>query len=202
LASIIILLNLGSPIIGMKTIDNLRERRAISPVIATVILVAVAITIAVAVSYWMSGIAGQYTSFEKVSIKSAYASPKYSASPSMFQGWVITMGLQNTGSSPATLESLFVNEKPILEYGVYGTSTIDKIRWIIGTPPEPTDPWSTWEILETDVTSINLDSGDETTIYILVYGLKPDGLFSAGTTINVKLHSANGYDYIKLVQLT
>lgn len=98
----------------MKNMENIRNRRAISPVIATVILVAVAITIAVAVSYWMSGIAGQYTSFEKVSIKSAYASPKYDATtPTKFMGWVITLGLQNTGSSSATLNSLFVNEKPI-----------------------------------------------------------------------------------------
>ena len=44
-----------------------------SPVIATVILVAVAITVAVAVAYWMGGIAGQYTKFEKVEIQTAYS---------------------------------------------------------------------------------------------------------------------------------
>jgi hypothetical protein len=36
-----------------------------------VILVAVAITVSVAVAYWMGGIAGQYTKFEKVEIQSA-----------------------------------------------------------------------------------------------------------------------------------
>lgn len=40
------------------TAIKLKKRRAVSPVIATVILVAVAITVAVGVSYWMSGIAG------------------------------------------------------------------------------------------------------------------------------------------------
>jgi flagellin-like protein len=34
-----------------------RRRRAVSPVIATVILVAIAITVSVAVAYWMGGIA-------------------------------------------------------------------------------------------------------------------------------------------------
>ena len=53
----------------MKTI----QRKAISPVIATVILVAVAISVSVAVSYWMGSIAGQYTSFEKVEIQTGYA---------------------------------------------------------------------------------------------------------------------------------
>ena len=45
-----------------------RKNRGISPVIASVILVAVAITVAVAVSYWMSGISSQYTKYESVGI--------------------------------------------------------------------------------------------------------------------------------------
>ena len=191
----------------MTAIKKLRKRRAISPVIATVILVAVAITVAVGVSYWMSGIAGQYTSFEKVEIKTAYASRKYDLDTStppidVFQGWVINIDIQNTGSSTSTLESLFINDKPISEYGTYGT--IDKIRWT-GTKPTA-DKWADWELM-TDMTSVSLDSGDEATIYVLIFGDKTpappdDGLFSAGTTINVKLHSAGGMDYIKLVRLT
>ncbi len=51
-----------------------KTRKAVSPVIATVILVAVAITVAVGVSYWMSGISSQYTQFEKVEIQTGYAS--------------------------------------------------------------------------------------------------------------------------------
>lgn len=49
--------------------ENVRRRRAVSPVIGTVILVAVAITVSVAVSYWMGGIAGQYAKFEKVEVQ-------------------------------------------------------------------------------------------------------------------------------------
>ncbi len=44
----------------------LKNRKAVSPVIATVILVAVAITISVAVAYWMGGISSQYTKFENL----------------------------------------------------------------------------------------------------------------------------------------
>ena len=64
----------------MENMTKLRKRKGVSPVIATVILVAVTITVAVAVAYWMSGIAGQYTSFEKVEIQSAvitYESPAH-----------------------------------------------------------------------------------------------------------------------------
>ncbi len=180
----------------MKTKQNLMKRKGVSPVIATVILVAVTITVAVAVAYWMSGIAGQYTQFEQVKIQSSYASRKYDTPT--FMGWVIKMELQNSGSSTSTLEDIFVNDKPISEYGNY-TATENKIRWTSDTAPG-SDDWTTWSGLG-DATSVSLESGDEATIYILIYGEDGIGLFSAGTTINVKLHSAAGMDYIKLVKL-
>ncbi len=200
----------------MKAINQLRKRRAVSPVIATVILVAVTITVAVAVAYWMSGIASQYTSFEKVEIQSAYASRKYdvATAPRVFQGWVIEIGVQNTGSSTSTLETLFINDKPLLEYGTYAGTT-DKIRWA-DAPPGTVALWGDWDSVTTTI-GISLESGDESKIYVMIYGdqtlIDPDatpdsgdeyteGIFSAGTTINVKLHSANGMDYIRLVQLT
>lgn len=52
---------------------KLKSRKGLSPVISTVILVAVAITVAVSVAYWMSSIAGQYTTFEKVEIPAHYS---------------------------------------------------------------------------------------------------------------------------------
>jgi len=44
----------------------LKKRNAISSEIATMILVAVALTIAVTVAYWMGGISRQYITFEEV----------------------------------------------------------------------------------------------------------------------------------------
>ena len=46
--------------------STLKNRKAIIPEIATMILVAVALTIAVTVAYWMGGISSQYITFEKV----------------------------------------------------------------------------------------------------------------------------------------
>jgi len=51
------------------------NRKGISPVIATVIIVAVTITVAIAISFWMGGIAGLYTRFEKLEI--TYATVTY-----------------------------------------------------------------------------------------------------------------------------
>ena|GEM_PF-4355267 len=50
-----------------------KDRSGISPVVTTVVLVAIGIVIAVAVSLWLSGLASTFTRFEKLEIISAYA---------------------------------------------------------------------------------------------------------------------------------
>ena len=51
----------------------MKSRKGISPVIATVILVAVAITVSVSVAYWMGGISSLYTRLEKIEDQSITA---------------------------------------------------------------------------------------------------------------------------------
>lgn len=165
----------------MKTIDNLIERRAISPVIATVILVAVAITVAVGVSYWMSGIAGQYTQFEKVEIQSGYSEKVFTTN--VFDGWKITLEMKNTGSAASTLIRAFVNDIAIIEAN-YGESTF--VAGAISTDLEYDD-------------GTTVESGTTVTVQIWIDKEYPN--LSSGTTLNVKIHSAGGMDYIKLVRL-
>jgi len=153
----------------------MRERKAISPVIATVILVAVAITVAVGVSYWMGGISSQYTQFEKVEIATGYAQ-------SITGGWNITISVKNSGSAAATITDVFVNDVPIDAYDskalpAAGTSTTD-----------------------VPATGLPLTTGQESTIYVVIASGGASTL-SSGTTVNIKLHSAGGMDYIKLIRL-
>ena len=89
----------------------LRAKRGVSPVISTVILVAVAITVAVAVSYWMGGIAGQYTRFEKLEIVSAYA-----VKDTIAGQWNVTMSVKNTGSTDSTISGVYINDQPGTDY--------------------------------------------------------------------------------------
>jgi flagellin-like protein len=157
-----------------------RERKAISPVIATVILVAVAITVAVAVSYWMGGISSQYTKFEKVEIQSGW-SERYNTSS--LTGWIITLELKNTGSASATLVRVFINDVPIKEgnyneTGIVDTETSTSIDFDTGLP---------------------LESGAGDTVYIYISDTYKQ--LSSGTTVDVKIHSAGGMDYIKLISL-
>ncbi|MEM0375639.1 MAG: archaellin/type IV pilin N-terminal domain-containing protein [Nitrososphaerota archaeon] len=83
----------------------MRERRkaGISPVVATVILVAVAIVIAIAVAFWASGLVGVFTRFEKIEIQAAY-----------WDGTRVIVIAKNTGSSPAVVDMILVNGLPCL----------------------------------------------------------------------------------------
>jgi len=82
------------------------NRKAVSPVIATIILVAIAIAIAIAVAYWMVGITGAFTRFEKLEITSAYSDPLTSGT------FTVNLKLKNTGSAAATIDNVFINGKP------------------------------------------------------------------------------------------
>ncbi len=154
----------------MKTI----QRKAVSPVIATVILVAVAITVSVGVSYWMSGISAQYTQFEKVEITNVVITKDNG-------NWMVTASLKNSGSAAATINSIFVND---------GAVTLGV-----------TLPTATSALLTSDMplTGLPLESGQTDTITLCIG--ETYGLLSAGTTINLKFHSASGMDYISLEKL-
>jgi flagellin-like protein len=80
-----------------------RGRLGISPVVATVILVAVAIVIAIAVAFWASGLVGIFTRFEKLEIISAYADVANSR---------VVLTVKNTGSSDTIIDAIFINGKP------------------------------------------------------------------------------------------
>jgi flagellin-like protein len=75
-----------------------RKKSGISPVVATVILVAVAIVIAIAVAFWASGLVGVFTRFEKLEIQSAVMT-----SPTTFE-----VRIRNTGSAPTQILQVVV----------------------------------------------------------------------------------------------
>jgi len=162
-------------------LSKLKDRKAISPVIATVILVAVAITIAVAVAYWMGGISSQYTRFEKVEIQSAQCVKDVGG------WWNVTLSLKNSGSATATLNNVYVND----QVATYRVGTLD-----------PVTPFTNLYADVDSTTQKTILSGQTGTITILVGSAWPlNAALTSGTTIDIKIHSAGGMDYIKLVQL-
>jgi len=154
----------------------MKKRKAISPVIATVILVAVAITVAVGVSYWMGGISSQYTSFEKIEIQSGVCQ-KLGTAPNQY--WNVTMKLKNSGTADATLIGVFINEIEVTGYAQ--TTAVDTAA---------VTNMAEYYTVATGVTgklSVLIDCDYST--------------LTSGTTVNIKVHSAGGMDYIKLIQL-
>ena len=169
-----------------------RKSRGVSPVIATVVLVAVTITIAVAVSYWMSGISGQYTKFEKVEIQSGYANLETGG------GWTITLEMKNSGSATANLITIFVNDKPVDLYGkTFGEVDAAITPNLAGLNTGTNIPATGLAIESGKTAIVGAGAGTPGPVQVYIGHL----LFSSGTTMNIKIHSAGGMDYIKLIEL-
>ena len=88
-----------------------RSSSGISPVVATVILVAIAIVIAIAVAFWASGLVGVFTRFEKIEIRAAY-----------WDGSNVVLFVNNTGSATATIDDIYVNGIPGASYNVVSST--------------------------------------------------------------------------------
>jgi len=160
-----------------KKASTMRQRRGVSPVIPTVILVAIAIIVAIAVSYWMGGTTSQFTHFEQLEVQSADCS--------LCEGnWTITLKLKNTGTREAILTSLFVNVEEVDKYGQADSGYIFTNEWA------------------TNMTQHEVVQNGET-ICVLVY-IDPNRVgstLSSTTMINVKIHTASGTDYLKMLEL-
>ena len=156
------------------------DRRGISPVIATVIIVAVAIAVAIAVAFWMTGIVGLFTGFEQVQITAAYVDGDWAS------GYTITVVAKNTGTSPATVDYIFINGRPheITPTGTLGTGG---------------SPWTTVSAITFTGGNNVLDAGEEATITITIDPNSNE--FSAGQSVEIKIHTTGGKEYPKLVVL-
>ncbi len=78
------------------------RRRAISPVIATIIIVAVTIAIAIAVAGWLMGLWGSYGSVEQLTIMPDSTITNSSGTI------VLSLHVKNTGSKSATITKIEV----------------------------------------------------------------------------------------------
>ena len=152
------------------------RRTGISPVIATVILVAVAIAVAVAVAFWMTGIVGLFTGrVEQLEVVSATATFDETAN-----AYKIKVIVRNAGTAPVTIDGVFITPS---ELGDGATCTCTGAT----TPPAIND-------VATD-SDCKIDPGDSATIEVTLSG------GTAGQSVEVKIHTAGGKEYPKLVVL-
>jgi flagellin-like protein len=94
----------------------IHKKRAVSPVIATVILIAVAVALGIAVAFWASGLTSSFSKYEKLGVNTQYSTLLGT------NDWNITLGGQNTGSSGASIIQIQVNGVPI-------SSSCSTLQW-------------------------------------------------------------------------
>ena len=163
-------------------------RRAMSPLIGIVIIATVAITVAVAAAFFISGNIAMYTKYEKVEIRSAWT-----VKDSINECWEIIFELKNTGPSASTAIRCFINNIPLNETGY--NPNFDKTTDFNSSVRAAVS-------FDEDL-GLTIESGEETTITVYIsYATGSEfGSLSSGTNVNIRLTSAGGMDYIKDVIL-
>lgn len=144
--------------------------KAVSPVIATVIIVAVAIVLAITVALWITGITTTFTGFERLEIVNAYST--YNTTTS---NWNIRITIKNTGTRQATIDSIFINDQPL---------TSRNIMYRINNGSINTKP--------ADNLNIIVDTGN---IVVLWFDLNTNEGYTNGQTISIIIHTSSGGRY-------
>ena len=158
-----------------------RNRKGVSPVIATIIIVAIAIVMSIAVAYWMLGLGGSFTRYEKVEVTNAYAVVDTG-------DFVVNMRLKNSGSATSTLNAadILYNGKPASAYTGFEPDTdLDASTTLASAPEEQT---------------MTLEPGDEVDATITLAGASGSN-WKNGMTVEITLHSVAGNDYPKVINL-
>ena len=150
------------------------RRKGISPVIATVILVAIAIVVSIAAAFWMTGLLSSFTSYERVQIIASYA--KRSGTT-----YTVCVNMTNIGTANVTVTAILINDK---SYAAYGT-TVTVYNGTIAPGNKITLPWS---------------FGPGHRFNLIIDGL-PTSTFRPGSTIKVSIMTASGVTYDRTITL-
>ena len=116
----------------------LKSRKALSPVVAAIILIAVTVAVSIAVAAWMGALTFTFMQTEQVSITAM----TYSGTTNQTANTII-LTVKNTGSSTLTLSSVTLNGDTHsdvtiiptggeLEPGTIGTVTLNNVQWVSG----------------------------------------------------------------------
>ena len=156
-----------------------RNLKGISTIIATIIIVAISIVMAIAVAYWAMGIGNSFTKFEKIEYISIYADPRRPninvtlPDGSIFNGTAFTVNLvlKNTGTAAATIDNIFIDTRPFRSFA---------------------------NVSQSNLMGQTLDIGIQRTGTIY---LPSGGTWSPGNTVAITVSTAAGREYPNFVVL-
>jgi len=84
----------------MKRKMNTRNKKALSPVVASIILIAVTVAVSIAVAAWMGALTFNFMATEQLKITNVQFTPDNTH---------ILVTMQNTGTTPVTINEIHVN---------------------------------------------------------------------------------------------
>lgn len=163
------------------------NKRAVSPVIATIIIVAVAIVMSIAAAYWVMGLTAGFTRYEKLEFVSAYPIKDNDC-------FNISITVKNTGTSPATITKFLLNGVP--DDIILTDNTNNGKKFEIYYSNNNTK-------FIVDNTKLTINPGDSENIKILISDEAEIGAGKAtsGITLEITIQTANGYQYSKSIVL-
>jgi flagellin-like protein len=163
------------------------DKKGISPIVATILMVAATVVSAVAIAYWMGGVAGLYTRYEKIEIVNAHAATGTLSNGG--EGWTITISLKNVGSADTSIENILINGKPFSHYTHEGDSSIT-VK-------------ANGELFDTDKGApLKVGQIVEFIIEIPKCDGDPKWPFTPGVSLEVRLRSAAGQEYIRTLAIS
>jgi hypothetical protein len=155
------------------------NRKGVSPVIASVILIAVGLFIALTISGFYRETAFSQIKVEVIEYSYIFCTTTTSVNNAK---WQIEVNIINRGTQSIRLIEVFVNDEEVDVYGLNVNSYLAN-GGLIGTS------------LSTD--GVNLLTSEELKLYIWV----GDQLFSSGTSITINVNSVNNVNHKKFAQL-
>ena len=163
------------------------DKKGISPIVATILMVAATVVSAVTIAYWMGGVAGLYTRYEKIEIVNAHAATGTLSNGG--EGWTITISLKNVGSADTSIENILINGKPFSHYTHEGDSSIT-VK-------------ANGELFDTDKGApLKVGQIVEFIIEIPKCDGDPSWPFTPGVSLEVRLRSAAGQEYIRTLAIS
>ena len=158
--------------------------KAVAPVIATIIIVAIAIVMSIAVAYWMLGLGAAFTRYEKLEFTSGYA--VYNATSQKFD---IRITLKNTGSADATIDVVFLNAKPSADYALAPYTTSLLVNSTVFIPA--------------GFIGKTLTPGDSTGVVVISVYRNGDGgrttVWKSGMSVELMIQTVAGKQYPKVI---
>jgi hypothetical protein len=158
---------------------QVRSRKALTPVISTLIIVSVTLTVSLSTAFWMRSTGYIFTGFEKLECLSA--SPSYDF---VSRTWKISIVVENVGTRPSTIIQVYANEAE-LSPGV--------------TNPTPGNGGTD---IPSNGVSINMGATTAFNIYCRQGGLsQPFSELVGRQTLLIKFVTEEGFEYVKICEL-